>query len=151
MRFYVVRLMSEGRRFSKIKDECKVFDWATDETLDIDQTVDKLNELDDFGTDVHYALCLLRRVTDELIYFTEEFDDEVDITVTNVIRDVNLFLGDREDNFTGYIDYIIDSKEDLEKENKKLKERLENCTKRAKEEIRKQEEENAIRWANIGR
>lgn len=140
--------MTEDKRF--VKSEDGIFDWATDETLDVDQAVDKLNELDDFNTDVYYALCLLRRVTDELIYFTGEFD-EVDITVTNVIRDVNLFLGDTEDNFTGYIDYIIDSKEDLEKENKKLKERLENCTKNAKEAIRKEREENAIKWANIGR
>lgn len=142
--------MSEDGRFSKIKDECKVFDWATGETLDIYQTVDKLNELVDSDADIHYVLCLLRRVTDELIYFTGEFD-EVDITVTNVIRDVNLLLGNKEDNITGYIDYIIDSKEDLEKENKELKEQLKNCTKKAKEEIRKEREENAIRWANIGR
>lgn len=39
----------------------------------------------------------------------------------------------------------------LEKENKELKEQLKDCTKKAKEEIRKQKAENAIRWANIGR
>lgn len=39
---------------------------------------------------------------------------------------------------------------DLEKQNNELKKGL-NCTKKAKEELRKQKEENAIRWANIGR
>ena len=39
----------------------------------------------------------------------------------------------------------------LEKENKELREQLKDCTEKAKEEIRKQREENAIRWANIGR
>lgn len=36
------------------------------------------------------------------------------------------------------------------KEKEQLKQQLKDCTAKAKEEIRKQEEENAIRWANIG-
>ena len=43
------------------------------------------------------------------------------------------------------------SRRELERENKELKEQLKNCSDKAKEEIRKQREENAIRWANIGR
>ena len=39
----------------------------------------------------------------------------------------------------------------LEKENKELREQLKDCTEKAKEEIRKQAENEAIRWANIGR
>ena len=39
----------------------------------------------------------------------------------------------------------------MEEENKKLREQLKDCTKKAKEEIRKQAENDAIRWANIGR
>lgn len=39
----------------------------------------------------------------------------------------------------------------LKKENEQLKKQLKDCTGKAKEEIRKQKEENAIRWANIGR
>ena len=37
------------------------------------------------------------------------------------------------------------------KEKEQLKQQLKDYTAKAKEEIRKQEEENAIRWANIGR
>lgn len=36
-------------------------------------------------------------------------------------------------------------------ENQELKKQLEDCTAKAKEEIRKEKEEMAIRWANIGR
>ena len=40
---------------------------------------------------------------------------------------------------------------ELEDENRELKEQLKNCIKKAKEEIRQEEENNAIIWANIGR
>ena len=40
---------------------------------------------------------------------------------------------------------------ELNYENEQLKQQLKDCTAKAKEEIRKQKEENAIRWANIGR
>ena len=40
---------------------------------------------------------------------------------------------------------------ELNDENEQLKQQLKDCTAKAKEEIRKQKEENAIRWANIGR
>lgn len=43
------------------------------------------------------------------------------------------------------------SRRELERENKELKEQLKDCTKKVKEEIRKQAEDDAIRWANIGR
>lgn len=96
-------------------------------------------------------LCF-RITIDELKYFIKDYEeDEIDITVHSLIRDVDLLLGNKQDIFSGYISFIIDCKEDLEKENEELKKQLKDCTKKAKEEIRKQREENAIRWANIGR
>lgn len=41
--------------------------------------------------------------------------------------------------------------ENIKKENEQLKQQVKDCTAKAKEEIRKEKEEMAIRWANIGR
>lgn len=35
--------MSENKRFAKCKDQCKVFDWITNNILDIYEIVDTLN------------------------------------------------------------------------------------------------------------
>lgn len=48
-------------------------------------------------------------------------------------------------------DVISTALNELINENEQLKQQLKDCTKKAKEEIRKQKQENAIRWANIGR
>ena len=46
---------------------------------------------------------------------------------------------------------MVETIETLKEENEQLKQQLKDCIGEAKEEIRKQNEENAIRWANIGR
>ena len=46
---------------------------------------------------------------------------------------------------------LSEERDMLLQENKDLKKELENYIERAKEEIRKQREEDAIRWTNIGR
>ena len=46
---------------------------------------------------------------------------------------------------------LVDLLNSLSEENKQLKQQLKDCTAKAKREIRKKKEENAIRWANIGR
>ena len=54
-------------------------------------------------------------------------------------------------DWQGSYDELYEDNLKLEKENKELREQLKNCTEKAKEEIRKQAENEAIRWANIGR
>lgn len=101
------------------------------------QAVDKLNELYEENqklkskfefeeTDIDYVLSLLKRTIDELKYFIKDYEeDEIDITVHSLIRDVDLLLGNKQDIFSGYISFIIDCNEDLEKENKELRSDME--------------------------
>lgn len=103
-----------------------------------------------------------------------DYDDEIgvkenrsgDVVVLNH-RDLNseqfvaqlvMFLNDQNDAIEKLINderfweqKAIERITELEEENKELKEQLKDCTKKAKEEIRKESENDAIKWANIGR
>lgn len=61
------------------------------------------------------------------------------------------FYGDKFICFEDDFDRILETLNVLVEENEQLKKQLKDCTGKAKKEIRKQKEENAIRWANIGR
>lgn len=73
------------------------------------------------------------------------------LSVYDVVRVLNE-LYDENIELHIQLDFLKDENQHMKsvlKENKELKEQLKDCTKKAKEEIRKQKEENAIRWANI--
>lgn len=87
------------------------WDNLQDKELTYDENIDLLNKLSD---DEYYAKSLSKRLLDELKYFTRDYDDEeIDITVHNIIRDAELFLKGYDDNITGYISYLIDECEKL--------------------------------------
>jgi len=134
----------------------------TDSIMTGEEVMNKLNEQTIFS-DENYALQLLKRTIDELKYFTGLFkEDEVDITVRTLMRDVDLFLGAVEDNVTGYIGRLIEENEllkselhdvgstleeqivKLQNENEQLKRRLDELKTYDKEEFAEAEHINDI-------
>ena len=128
--------MTENKRFGMIKtqfnglhvpiDEWNHFIFSSCESeLDCMRIVNALNCL-------HEKAMSNGRIASELLNAKEQLEKEN--------KELKLTTMEMED-------YLAR----MEEENKKLREQLKDCTEKAKEEIRKQAENEAIRWANIGR
>ena len=118
---YAYQNNETGRRYNFADENCD-YDFLND----VNGSYEKLvKENEQLKSDNDYALKLLKRTIDELKYFIGLFkEDEIDITVHTLLKNVNLFLGATEDNYTGYIDYIIEENEQLKKENQGIQDKV---------------------------